>query len=436
MDLCLVGELEDQLVARQAVAAEDRRVGRTEAEGDGAPGLGHRLAGAQVERHVPPPVVVDPRLQRHEGLDVGVLVHVLLVAVAVVLPEHDARRVERTDVGEDRGPRSSYGVGGPLPRVLEGDRAEDLEQVRGDHVAQRAGGLVERAAALHGQRLGDVDLHRGDAAAVPRRLEEGVGEAQRQQVLHGLLAEEVVDAEDLLLLEDLVHVPVELLEGLQVEAEGLLDHQAGPLGQPLAPEHADHPGHRGRRHRQVDEAAHVVTEALLDLPHPGREVRAVVGVGGLERHPVEQVARDVLVEVVDRLAQPLAHLVAEVVVRARRVPPAADDGVVLGQSAGRGEPVEPREQLARREVAAGTEQQEDAGRQGGGRHARHANDHPKEGSGAGGGLSCCCRPPARRRRRPHHSRDWGRARPRSRRTPGPRRRGRPRPARAGRTCRP
>ena len=222
----------------------------------------------------------------------------------------------------------------------------------------------------------------------------------------------------------------------EVEAERLLDHQAGPLGQPLAPEHADHPGHRGRWHRQVDDAAHVVTEALLDLPHPSREVRAVVGVGGLERHPVEQVARDVLVEVVDRLAQPLAHLVAEVVVRAGRVPPAADDGVVLGQSAGRGEPVEPREQLARREVAAGAEQQEDAGRQRGGRHARHANDHPKEWSGAGGGLSCCCRPPARRRRPPHHSRDWGRARPRSRRTPGPRRRGRPRPARAGRTCRP
>ena len=307
----------------------------------------------------------------------------------------------------------------------------------GDHVAQRAGGLVERATALHGQRLGDVDLHRGDAAAVPRRLEEGVGEAQRQQVLHGLLAEEVVDAEDLLLLEDLVHVPVELLEGLQVEAEGLLDHQAGPLGQPLAPEHADHPGHRGRRHRQVDDAAHVVPEALLDLPHPGREVRAVVGVGGPERHPVEQDARDVLVEVVDRLAQPLAHLVAEVVVRAGRVPPAADDAR-SPRAAGR--PRRAGSSPGNSLRAARSPRAPNSRKTQGGSAAvvmlATLTITRRSGSAAGGDLSCCCRPPARRRRPPHHSTDWGRAPPRSRRTPGPRRRGRPRPARAGRTCRP
>ena len=42
--------------------------------------------------------------------------------------------------------------------------------------------------------------------AVPDRLEQAVGEPQREDVLRRLLAEEVVDAEDLLLVEDLVHV--------------------------------------------------------------------------------------------------------------------------------------------------------------------------------------------------------------------------------------
>ena len=71
-------------------------------------------------------------------------------------------------------------------------------------------------------------------AAVPGRLEEAVGEAQRQDVLHRLLAQEVVDAEDLVLVDDVLEGGVELRELLQVEAEGLLDDQPGPVGEPLA----------------------------------------------------------------------------------------------------------------------------------------------------------------------------------------------------------
>jgi hypothetical protein len=65
------------------------------------------------------------------------------------------------------------------------------------HVTQRAGLVVERATALDAQRLGDRDLHVADAAAPPQRLEQRIAEAQREQVLHCLLAEVMVDAEDL-----------------------------------------------------------------------------------------------------------------------------------------------------------------------------------------------------------------------------------------------
>ena len=61
--------------------------------------------------------------------------------------------------------------------------------------------VVVAAAALDADRLGDGDLHVVDVAAVPDRLEDAVGEAEDHQVLDGLLAEVVIDAVDLLLVE-------------------------------------------------------------------------------------------------------------------------------------------------------------------------------------------------------------------------------------------
>ena len=69
-----------------------------------------------------------------------------------------------------------------------------------------AGLLVERRPPAESERLGHVDLHVGDEVAVPDRLEQSVGEPEREDVLRRLLAEEVVDPEDPLLGEDLVQV--------------------------------------------------------------------------------------------------------------------------------------------------------------------------------------------------------------------------------------
>ena len=68
------------------------------------------------------------------------------------------------------------------------------------HVAQCAGFLIEAATGFHADGFGDGDLHVVDAVAVPHRLEHPVGEAQRHDVLHRLLAEEMIDAVDLMLL--------------------------------------------------------------------------------------------------------------------------------------------------------------------------------------------------------------------------------------------
>jgi hypothetical protein len=72
-------------------------------------------------------------------------------------------------------------------------------------VAQAADAVVERAAALDAERLGHRHLDALHVVTVPDRLEQRVGEPEHHQVLHGLLADEVVDPVDRVLGE----IPVE-----------------------------------------------------------------------------------------------------------------------------------------------------------------------------------------------------------------------------------
>jgi len=65
------------------------------------------------------------------------------------------------------------------------------------HVAIRPGRLIEGGTHAEPERLRNVDLHMIDEVAVPDRLEQPVGEAECEDVLRRLLAQEVVDAEDL-----------------------------------------------------------------------------------------------------------------------------------------------------------------------------------------------------------------------------------------------
>ena len=75
--------------------------------------------------------------------------------------------------------------------------------------------------------LGDGDLDVVDVATVPDRLEDAVGEPQHLEVLHRLLAEVVVEAEHLRLVEGRGHLGVQLQRRVEVVPERLLDHQPG-----------------------------------------------------------------------------------------------------------------------------------------------------------------------------------------------------------------
>ncbi len=63
-----------------------------------------------------------------------------------------------------------------------------------DHVPERARIVVIGHTRFQADGFGDRNLDVVDVIGVPDRFEQDVGEAQREQVLHRLLAEIVIDA--------------------------------------------------------------------------------------------------------------------------------------------------------------------------------------------------------------------------------------------------
>jgi len=78
---------------------------------------------------------------------------------------------------------------------------------------------------LHPDRLGRGDGDKVHVFFVPERLENRIGEPEREDVLNGFLAQIMVDTEDLVLFEIGEQNGVECLRGFQVVANGFLHHQ-------------------------------------------------------------------------------------------------------------------------------------------------------------------------------------------------------------------
>ena len=182
------------------------------------------LAGAQVERHARPAPVVDLQAQRRVGLGRRARrarpplrgspapprrrqCPAPYCARTAISGISSARR--RVDRVQHLDLLVAHLFGREADRRLHRDVAEQLEHVVLDQVAQRAGLVVVAGAGADADVLGRGDLHVVDVVAVPQRLEHAVGEAERQHVLDGLLAQVVVDAEDLRLVEDAQHPAVE-----------------------------------------------------------------------------------------------------------------------------------------------------------------------------------------------------------------------------------
>ncbi len=203
------------------------------------------------------------------------------------------------------------------------------------HVAQRAGRFVEARAGLDADGFRDRYLHMVDAVAVPDRLEQSVGEAQRHDVLHRLLAEEMIDAIDLVLAQRLQYLRVERDGRRVIVAERLFDDHAAPrltllLRQAGAAQPIDNGAEKPFRHRQVKQRATAQRLLAFDLsqfraePPVGLGFEEIAGEVGhhagelgpgllIDRGRVELIAL-LLYRALDEIVQALAPIVGRAVV--------------------------------------------------------------------------------------------------------------------------
>ena len=270
--------------------------------------------------------------------------------------------------GEDLLLLQAQVVGAEGDRLLHRGEREQLEQVVLDDVAGRADAVVVAGPAADADVLGHGDLDVVDVVAVPHRLEQLVGEAQRQQVLDRLLAEVVVDPEHRVGGEHRLDDLVELAGARQVVPERLLDDHAAPgvaLGvrQPAAGELLDHDGERAGRHRQVEGVVAAGAAVLVELAHgAGELVEGVVVVEAAldEAEPVGQLLPDLLGE---RRAGVLLDGVVDDLGEVLPVPVAAgeaDEREARGQQPALHEVVDGRHELALGQVAGDAEHDEAA----------------------------------------------------------------------------
>ena len=122
-----------------------------------------------------------------------------------------------------------------------------------DDVAERTDRVVEVAAVGDTEVLGHRDLHRLDVVAVPDRFEHRVGEAQVQDLLEAHLAEVVVDAEQLRLVDVLVELRGERPRRFEVVTERLLDDDSGVAREIRVVQPLDDGGEQERWNLEVED---------------------------------------------------------------------------------------------------------------------------------------------------------------------------------------
>src|SRR5215469_2946437 len=229
------------------------------------------------------------------------------------------------------------------------------------HVAKRASGFVESAAMLDAHRFRRGDLHVVHVVAVPKRLDDVVGKAEDHDVLHGLFAEIVVDAINLLLCQDLLELLVELLRGGQVVAKWLFDDDPRPAAvfffrQTTRSQHFGDGREKPRGHREIKKAipqrvvlpvgfGDLLFEALISV----RVLKITLDIVDARTNPIQQLR-------VDGRGRKLGNLVHQVLSKAfggEVVGGKADDGKLLRKKLLLSKVAESRYQFPLREVTGG-----------------------------------------------------------------------------------
>src|SRR3990167_6147377 len=182
----------------------------------------HFLAGCNGDRHPAPSRRIYFQAERSRCLCQRLRVDERFLVVAAILPYPyilDPLASEEAQAAEhlylflvDRGGLQAL-------RLIHSGKGEQLERVILQHIADRSGLLIILAALADTGGLIDRDIDALDVARIPDRLEYGIGEAERQEVLHHPFGQIMIEAIDLLFVEGARVYPVDLLRRWAVETE-------------------------------------------------------------------------------------------------------------------------------------------------------------------------------------------------------------------------
>ncbi len=254
-------------------------------------------------------------------------------------------------------------------RLLHGGQCEQLQQVVLDHVPRDADPVEVSGPTADSDVLRHGDLDVIDVVVVPHRLEQLIGEPQRHHVLHGFLAQIVIDAEHRARREHAGDDPVQLLRAGQVVAERLLDHHPAPatgllLGQAVRPQLIDDGLEQARRDGQIEGVIAAGAARLVEIHDGLGQVGERLVVTDLARHEADafrQLLPDLFAErrpgvLLDRRVHDLGEVLVLPV-----TPGEAHQGEAGRQQAAVGQIVDGRHQLLRRQVTGDAEDHQHAG---------------------------------------------------------------------------
>ena len=248
--------------------------------------LGQPLAGADVERRARPPPVVDLELARRcrwRALESAGTLRLLAVAGHQRRRPHSraaywprTRGLERHRLGWPAAPSPSRRAPTRPRRPPAAPSPPAPAPAAGGSGPCRARRRSPRRTPPGARRraLGDGDLHVVDVAVVPDRLEDRVGEPEHEDVLHRLLAQVMVDAEDLALAERAVDGLGQLAgpsarswpNGFSITTRTWPSRPV-QLGRPQpAHDHGEEAGRRRQVEHPVRAAAHVARRGPASVP--------------------------------------------------------------------------------------------------------------------------------------------------------------------------
>jgi hypothetical protein len=151
----------------------------------------------------------------------------------------------------------AHGIRIERNRRLHADKRQQFHHVVLDHVAHCSRLFVKRPATLNANALRSRDLHMIDVVAVPYRLKDAVRKAKHQNVLDGLLAQIVIDPEDLAFVENFIYFIIQLARAIKIMSKRLLynysDRAALGMRHPVFPQAMDDVGEVFRGNSKVEE---------------------------------------------------------------------------------------------------------------------------------------------------------------------------------------